>query len=1248
MTPGSAFNLLKYLFLAGLKAKIAREHLLRRIKKTTLWVWGKPCVVAFIIAICLSLFAFILRFEIERLSIGTYDILGSSNITGHGLWFVHGILIFGSLLSGFIGVSLYFSSNRVTSKIIRALSLKLSSYSDKQLIFFSLFIVVLSTTTFGLWFKIKQLTIASPEILKFYPVIGYVLSVLQTWVLMGALWGMIAWVIRFLARDGTDTGKVLLFSSLPFLVFSLAPFGVELKYQATCFLIVTGVLVVTFGLNNKSALNSLKEPVLTCLVFLLIFVVMFKSYSPLYHTSFFDTWGRNDFFVNLEHIWESAKAYDFSQNFSQQAMLGGFSTGTYMLSELSALIVLLFDIPIVDDMSKLDSIKFMYFFLYVFASFGGYLFFRYGLRLSYLASFIGGLAGIFGNVVILSFLGNEYNLHHSQILFFPWVLLFIKLAHSSNRLVLACAAGMVASLCEYAMSAHPEVDMVYFAFCNLYNFYLTIVGCLKTPFAKKTIGHFLVWASAYPVFHGVGLAYRLIPDVDAVLSVELALVDNFSDGIDALGLWWLGELKNFSYLFFRYWDTDKLAAHIVNPANGTATPVFYTGQFSLVMVFALIAFVLLAAYQRVSGKSISCIQNIKLPDLWFFFPMLLFLGWNMPMGHISFLDTLMAMTGFLRIHSIDRMNMFFYFIILVNALLGLTWVLRLRSYLIFNLISLFYFFCLFVIYSIPAITTDIPDKIGLDLKVFAAVYIVVSFKIFQNNFPLGLGRITQYKLKWVALACQLIFGLVLITTAVTSYFTICGKCKEYVKEFNNEAIRKNRDNVYLSFRAALVQFRNNQHDQASVDFLDQWAQRFLNHLGSIKETLIQEKYSRLQRNMEKLSSKQELFEFIAPTLDNYYLDYGPSVNMLGANTAYFTTLSFGMWNALQYHLPDSYQLLAMYGGGSQTSLLPLGKNSELSGGLFYSAGSLYPGVSTNFHLRALRPDSLKVLKGSGGYDYMAQPLGPDMVLKTKNFKKLFNIYGINYLIFHNYVIDASPDKSKIQDGLIEMGFEPWKTPKAYHFEPRYPNVYSLNVFRNPQSYGKAYIANWIRTIKPSENLARRSVWELPKAWPQSQELVDNFDHWIAKIPDNIQGAAIIEVADPKWFTKEPMQTGPQKSSVDIIKIIGSMAVFDVDCLDETCWFVYNTTALKDWKAYSGSEKLPIHEANLGFLSVPLEKGMQLLWFEYRADSGIIGIIITCGGWILVFFIGVLRPHVPQTPLPARSEVLGNAWKNSTR
>ena len=89
--------------------------------------------------------------------------------------------------------------------------------------------------------------------------------------------------------------------------------------------------------------------------------------------------------------------------------------------------------------------------------------------------------------------------------------------------------------------------------------------------------------------------------------------------------------------------------------------------------------------------------------------------------------------------------------------------------------------------------------------------------------------------------------------------------------------------------------------------------------------------------------------------------------------------------------------------------------------------------------------------------------------------------------------------------------------------------------------------------------------------------------------------------------------------VDIKKLIAAKAVFDVDCQDEQCWFVYNTTVLNGWKAYSGSEELLVHKANLGFIGLKLEKGKQLVWLEYAPFSLVIGLLVTLTGWIFVFW-----------------------------
>ena len=54
--------------------------------------------------------------------------------------------------------------------------LKLLSFFGKRPLLLSSIIIFLSSTIFGLWFKITQVSIASPEVIKFYPLTGYLIS----------------------------------------------------------------------------------------------------------------------------------------------------------------------------------------------------------------------------------------------------------------------------------------------------------------------------------------------------------------------------------------------------------------------------------------------------------------------------------------------------------------------------------------------------------------------------------------------------------------------------------------------------------------------------------------------------------------------------------------------------------------------------------------------------------------------------------------------------------------------------------------------------------------------------------------------------------------------------------------------------------------------------------------------------------------------------------------------------------------
>ena len=88
-------------------------------------------------------------------------------------------------------------------------------------------------------------------------------------------------------------------------------------------------------------------------------------------------------------------------------------------------------------------------------------------------------------------------------------------------------------------------------------------------------------------------------------------------------------------------------------------------------------------------------------------------------------------------------------------------------------------------------------------------------------------------------------------------------------------------------------------------------------------------------------------------------------------------------------------------------------------------------------------------------------------------------------------------------------------------------------------------------------------------------------------------------------------------------------MFEVEAKEDNTWFVYNSAALKGWRAFSGSSEVPIRKANLGFMGIKLNKGKHMIWMEYRPVSLFIGFFVTMGGWIMVTFFLLRYPILPK-------------------
>ena len=396
----------------------------------------------------------------------------------------------------------------------------------------------------------------------------------------------------------------------------------------------------------------------------------------------------------------------------------------------------------------------------------------------------------------------------------------------------------------------------------------------------------------------------------------------------------------------------------------------------------------------------------------------------------------------------------------------------------------------------------------------------------------------------------------------------------------------------------------------------------------------QETYERAVKYLTLGDRKLAYFDVAAPAIDNFYLrDDNPfAIPTVGVSFARLAPIQHLTYGSFQYYLPDEY-LFFMH-SNQETSVIPIGKNHEI-GGNDYGGNVGYPSKNIYFHIRSIYNKAHSYPGGfvagfvdSGGFgleyfDFWAKNINMNFIRPDPLIRKLLNIYGVDFVSFtRSYLSEkmAPFENPQVFEDLHSQGFVEFKFPPSYRASIKFGKQYQSRVFTNPQSYGRAYIARWVKVIHPKDNLANEGILSLGRSWPRSSKvLTKNFDKHMSSVPGDIWRSIIVESSELKDQQEVP-RIFEGDNRVDIKKLIASKAVFDVDCQDEQCWFVYNTTVLNGWKAYSDSKELSVHKANLGFIGLKLEKGKQLVWLEYAPFSLVIGLLVTLTGWIFVFWL----------------------------
>ena len=1087
-----------------------------------------------------------------------------------------------------------------------------------------------SSIVFGFWFKARQIAIASEDILNYYPLSGYSWALLQTACLFGVLWAGVAFICSATQLVGVNKMRskdILFWSVLPLTSFVLCVFNVGLPMQVLWFLVLSGVLIGSMIFKNPLIFNKITEPICVLILYVLVFVFACKGFSPWYLEEFFQWPGNSGFFVSMEHQWENAKAYDFLGYFSQKERLGGLPLGVYLVSELSSFLVLLFDVPIADVYAKYNPIRHIFFGLYIFGSYGCFLFIRYGLKLSLVPSLVGGLGFVLGNAQFLSFLGAEYSIHQIQFLFFPWVLLLIKCAYSFNRPIFLCFAGMVASLSEYAMSSHPEMDMLYFGFCNLYNLYLAFLQFGKEDISIKLTGRLLFFVAAYPVFHWIGLSYRLIPLVDSILAKEFLPLDSATGA----GLGWNSSPNNLIAMFFRY---EGLARTGAWNSQISASATLYGGQFLILMNFYFFAGLFIYDFKKIFRKESPDGASLHLTRSLFFFGTFIFLAINLPLGAGSLLDHIFKATGFLRLHGPHRILVYFWFFALMTGVFGLEYLISLKRKTHHIYICSAYLLIGIVMFLVWPSRPGFPDKILFDTMILSGLIVLIFFQNYNfwpNTLVIRFMRFAKL-IRFLMLTLLVCLALFSLMTAQSNIYN------DYISRSVN--IHFTGEKAFKSLRSSYVYLKNNPHDQASIDYFNEEIEVFFrkSEVMRAKKHMSDEEFFRNRELYSQHLGKESLFEVFAPIVDNFNMYSGEKYLAFRS-----TSMSGGGWpydnySGVQYYFPDNYHLLTVFRSSMLAPFAPLGKFSEIFSRMVIGAGPSYPSADISFHMKFLYD---KRFYSNPYFDYMVNNLPIENIVENPFSEKILNLIGVDYVLYHKHYVDTFPQdyQDRIFAALEQKGFIKVEFPESYRFSvvgSGAPEFVKMVAYKNTRSFGKAYVAKWVDFIRPDENKLNLSIFDISHPWATSTELMENFGQNLSKIPDNIWRSAIIETLDKESLKASP-EISQENSEIEVLKIIASKAVFDVDCKEETCWLVYNTAALKGWEAYDGAKQLSVHQANLGFIGVNLDKGRHFVWMEYNPGAPVAGLLVTCMGWIFVFYRFILwfgKPSSRASESPA--------------
>lgn len=172
-------------------------------------------------------------------------------------------------------------------------------------------------------------------------------------------------------------------------------------------------------------------------------------------------------------------------------------------------------------------------------------------------------------------------------------------------------------------------------------------------------------------------------------------------------------------------------------------------------------------------------------------------------------------------------------------------------------------------------------------------------------------------------------------------------------------------------------------------------------------------------------------------------------------------------------------------------------------------------------------------------------------------------------------------------------------------------------FFNTQSYGMAYIANNISyenpaTIIPYENVIKKHL--------SNHKQIEQFKNATYELYQkllNLKNKGDIILESTSFINDSHTSTKKMNGTVEIKGVIGERALFEANCFNKNCVFVYNTAKALGWHAYVNDKPSIIQRVNFAFMGVFIPQGKTLIWFIYQPFYQFLLYLISLGTLIWI-------------------------------